>query len=99
MGSYAELEKLSGNDIVKMAMTDSKTTQNKLFRRMGYKGQGTVSKMINSTRMSLDSFSGMLSAMGYEVVVRKVSVDEDTGEIIRTDMWKVETPEFETEEE
>lgn len=99
MGSYAELEKLSGNEIVKMAMSDSKTTQNKLFRRMGYKGQGTVSKMINSTRMSLDSFSGMLSAMGYEVVVRKASVDEDTGEIVKTDMWKVEAPEFDFDSE
>lgn len=93
------LEAMNGTGIVKSAMADSKTTQNKLTKRLGYKGQGTVSQRINTARMSLDKFAEMLSAMGYEVVVRKTAVDKETGEIMKTDMWKVEAPEFDLEEE
>ena len=94
-----ELDAMNGTGIVKAAMADSKTTQNKLTKRLGYKGQGTVSQRINTARMSLDKFAEMLSAMGYEVVVRKTAVDEKTGEIVKTDMWKVEAPEFDLDEE
>jgi len=89
-----ELERMDGSKIIKTAMADSKTTQNVLCKRMGYEGQGTVSKMVNSPRMSLDSFSKMLSAMGYEVIVRKVEVCKETGEVTTTEKWKVSAPEY-----
>lgn len=94
-----ELEAMNGTGIVKAAMADSKTTQNILTQRLGYKGQGTVSQRINTARMSLDKFAEMLSAMGYEVVVQKTTVDKKTGEIVKTDMWKVEAPEFDFDSE
>lgn len=93
-----KLEEMNGTGIVKAAMADSKTTQNMLMHRLGYKGQGTVSQRINTARMSLDKFSEMLSAMGYEVIVRKTVVDENTGEIIKIPMWKVDAPEYNLEE-
>lgn len=88
-----ELEAMNGTGIVKAAMADSKTTQVMLTAKMGYKGQGTISQRINTARMSLDKFAEMLSAMGYDVVVRKVR-DKNGEGIEPVDMWKVEAPDF-----
>lgn len=87
------LDMMNGTAIVKAAMSETGTTQVKLSQMLGYKGQGTVSQRINTMRMSLDKFVEMLSAMGYEVIVRKPVVDEE-GEIIEyEDKWGVKPPE------
>lgn len=93
-----KLEKLDGGRIIKAAMAESKTTQNMLYKKMGYEGQGTISKMVNSPRMSLESFSKLLSAMGYEVIVHKVETEEGTGKVKKTEKWKVDAPEYKDED-
>ena len=92
-----KIESMNGTSIIKAAMFESKTTQNILYKRMGYEGQGTISKMVNSPRMSLESFTKMLSAMGYEVIVHKVKKDEENGIVNRTAKWKVNAPEYKEE--
>lgn len=83
---------MNGTAIIKAAMAESKTTQVMLCERMGYTGQGTVSARINSPRMSLDKFSEMLSAMGYDVVVMKRETDSETGEVSRVEKWTLSAP-------
>lgn len=70
-----ELEK-SGNDIVRDVMKQEEVTQTALAKKMGYDYQGNISTMINSRRMSLDKFTGMLAAMGYKVAVFKESEED-----------------------
>lgn len=80
---------MNGNDIVKAAMAESGTTQQTMSELLGYTSQSTVSQRLNTPRMSLDKFTEMLSVLGYEVVVRKVNVDEETGEVKKEDKWVV----------
>ena len=90
----SSLPGMSGTKIIKSALSDCKMTQLTLSRVMGYKAQGAVSERINTQRMSLDKFAEMLSAMGYEVVVQRVRTDAEGKVVERTDMWRVDAPEF-----
>lgn len=88
-----ELSQLGGGAIIRAAMAETGTTQVKLSKLLGYKGQGTVSSSINTMRMSLGKFVKMLSVMGYEVVVRGPAIDAE-GEIVGCeDKWEVKPPE------
>ena len=80
---------MNGNDIVKSAMSESGITQLKMSELLGYTSQATVSQRLNTPRMSLDKFVEMLSVIGYEVVVRKTKVDQETGEVTKEDKWVV----------
>ena len=58
-------------DIIRAVMKETGTTQVTLTELLGYGHQSSVSGRINSPRMSVERFSAMIDAMGYEVVVRE----------------------------
>lgn len=63
------MQKETGTKIVKKTMSDVGMTQVELCAKLGYKSQATISAIINSTRMSLDKFIGVLNVMGKHVYV------------------------------
>lgn len=84
-----EIESLKDADVIREAILDQGITQAGLASLLGYKHQSSVSGRLSGKSMSTERFVTMLSAMGYEVVVRKIETDETTGEITKRDMWKV----------
>lgn len=84
-----ELNCLKDSDVIRAAIIDKGTTQTALAEMLGYGGQSSVSSRLNGRSMSTERFVTMLAAMGYEVIVRKTEVDEQTGELTRKDMWQV----------
>lgn len=84
-----EIEYLKDADVVREAIAHEGITQAALADLLGYGNQSSVSGRLNGKSMSTERFVTMLSVMGYDVVVRKVETNPDTGEITEKDMWKV----------
>lgn len=84
-----ELIRLKDADVIRAAIIDRGITQAALAGLLGYGNQSSVSGRLNGKSMSTERFVTMLSAMGYEVIVRKVEFDEQTGEITKEDKWQV----------
>ena len=76
-----EIPVMEEGDILKASVKERKITQVELADRLGIR-QSSLSGNINRRRMSLEVFSTILNAMGYDVAV----VDRETGEV----KWKVE---------
>lgn len=60
-------------DIVKEAMKTLGWNHTQLAEAVGYKTQSAVSSRLTGNSMRVDTFVKMLSAMGYEVVVKSTS--------------------------
>ena len=60
-------------DIVKEAMKTLGWNQTKLAEAVGYKTQSAISNRLTGNSMRVDTFVKMLSAMGYEIVVKSTS--------------------------
>ncbi len=73
---------MTTKEIVVEAMKQKNFNQGQLATAAGLKRQSNVSEMLRSSSMSVDNFSKLLSAMGFEVVVR----DKQTNEIL----WTIE---------
>lgn len=76
-----EIPVMEEGEILKASVKERKITQVELADRLGIR-QSSLSGNINRRRMSLEVFSTILNAMGYDVTV----VDRETGEV----KWKVE---------
>lgn len=76
-----EIPVMEEGEILKTSVKERKITQVELADRLGIR-QSSLSGNINRRRMSLEVFSTILNAMGYDVAV----VDRETGEV----KWKVE---------
>ena len=76
-----EIPVMEEGEILKASVKERKITQVELADRLGIR-QSSLSGNINRRRMSLEVFSTILNAMGYDVAV----VDRETGEV----KWKVE---------
>lgn len=64
---------MNEKDIVKEAMKSCGWTQVTLAEKCGYATQSAVSSRLNGKSMRVDTFVKLLTAMGYEVVVRSTS--------------------------
>lgn len=76
-----EIPVMEEGEILKASVKERKITQIELADRLGIR-QSSLSGNINRRRMSLEVFSTILNAMGYDVAV----MDRETGEV----KWKVE---------
>lgn len=64
---------MNEKDIAKEAMKTLGWNQTKLAEAVGYKTQSAISNRLTGNSMRVDTFVKMLSAMGYEVVVKSTS--------------------------
>ena len=64
---------MNEKEIVTAAMKTLGWNQTQLAEAVGYKTQSTVSSRLTGNSMRVDTFVKMLSAMGYEVVVKSTS--------------------------
>ena len=70
-------------DIVKEALNTCGWSQDEFAKRLGYKGQSSVSSRLSTPSMRIDTFMAFLDEMGYELVVKSKSPNKNTNE------WKV----------
>ena len=75
---------MNEKDIVKEAMKTLGGNQTQLAEATGYKTQSAVSSRLTGNRMRVDTFVKMLSAMGYEVVVKSTSPQKNKNQ------WTIE---------
>lgn len=64
---------MNEKDIVKEAIKTLGWNQTQLAEATGYKTQSAISNRLTGNSMRVDTFVKMLSAMGYEVVVKSTS--------------------------
>ena len=64
---------MNEKDIVRAAMKSLGWNQIKLAEATGYKTQSAISSRLTGNSMRVDTFVKMLSAMGYEVIVKSTS--------------------------
>ena len=64
---------MNEKDIVKVAMKTLGWNQTQLAEAVGYKTQSAISNHLTGNSMRVDTFVKMLSAMGYEIVVKSTS--------------------------
>lgn len=75
---------MTDKDIIKAAIAAEGTTQAALAKALGKSSQQAVGNMLSRENgMRVDNFVKMLSAMGYDVIVRKSSVCKENE-------WRVE---------
>lgn len=67
-----EIMEGNGTEIIRDVMRASGMTHAKLANELGYKSASGVTERLSTPRISVERFVGMLSAMGYEVIVRKI---------------------------
>jgi ribosome-binding protein aMBF1 (putative translation factor) len=70
-------------DIIREALNTCGWSQDEFAKRLGYKGQSSVSSRLSNDSMRLDTFMAFLDEMGYELVVKSKSPNKNTNE------WKV----------
>ena len=64
---------MNGIEAVKKVMQDEGMTSPKLAAKLGYNTPSGVTERLRGKQdMRVDTFAKFLSAMGYEIVVRKV---------------------------
>jgi len=67
--------------IVRSALKETGTTQQRLAEEMGYStGQANIAKIFTRKDIYLSTFVKMLNKLGYEVVVRKKTSSPETEE-------------------
>lgn len=70
---------MNGKEMVKEVMKRTGMTSPKLAEKMGYSTPSGVTERLRvSQDMRVDTFAKFLSAMGYEIIVRKIG---DTDEM------------------
>lgn len=69
---------MTSKEIVINAMNQRGYNQTMLAEAAGLKRQTNVSEMLRSNSMRVDNFVKLLSAMGYEVVVKDKNPDNKT---------------------
>ena len=67
-------------EILKLAQKNRQVTQEMIAARLNVK-RNALNQNMNRTRMSLDTFSKVLNALDYDIVI----TDRETGEA----MWKM----------
>mgnify|MGYP006314137431 CR=1 FL=1 len=70
-------------EIIKEALGTCGWSQEELAKRLGYKGQGSLSSRLTRDSMRLYTFMDFLDEMGYAVVVKGKSPNKNSNE------WKV----------
>ena len=70
-------------EIIKEALNTCGWSQDEFAKRLGYKGQSSVSSRLSTPSMRIDTFIAFLDEMGYELVVKSKSPNKNTNE------WKV----------
>lgn len=73
---------MNDKEILKSAMQVRGYTQTYLAEKVGYSGQGGISRVLQSNSARLDTFVKILDAMDFEVVVRSKTKSGEE--------WKVE---------
>lgn len=76
------VKQLTGRDVMRRAQRERSVTQETLAGKIGIKRNALCQNM-NRSRLSLSTFSDVLTALDYDIVI----VDRETGEA----MWKLET--------
>lgn len=72
---------MTAKQIIRMAMAEKRISQGQLAEMCGMKSQSNINGILNrGTSLRVDSFEQLISAMGYEIVVRKT--DEKTCEMV-----------------
>lgn len=74
---------MKSSDVVKEAMKSLGWSQETLAKQLGYSTQSYVGNRLHGKSMRVDTFVKLLSAMGYEVVVKSTSPKSNHNE------WKV----------
>lgn len=65
---------MTGKDVVRKIMGDLGWSQAKLAEECGMTRQSNVTGVLNrGTSLRVDTLEQMISAMGYEIVIRRVS--------------------------
>lgn len=64
---------MNEKDIITAAMKSCGWTQKELATQAGYNTQSAISNRLGGKSMRVDTFVKLLSAMGYEVIVRSTS--------------------------
>lgn len=64
---------MNEKEVVTAAMKTLGWNQSQLAEAAGYKTQSAISNRLTGNSMRVDTFVKLLSAMGYEVVVRSTS--------------------------
>lgn len=68
---------MNGKDAVRMAMKETGMTSPVLAKQLGYNTpSGVTERLRGSQDMRVDTFAKFLSAMGYEIIVRKIGESE-----------------------
>lgn len=74
---------MTPSEIIYKLLKDTKTTQTELTKRLGLKSQGTLSNRLNrGETMTMSSFTEMVDALGYEMVIRPKVMGDVRTEII-----------------
>lgn len=58
-------------DVIRLAMKETKTTQQQLADRIGAKHQSVISERLKMDNLSINKALEMLEALGYELVVQE----------------------------
>lgn len=75
---------MNEKDIIKEVMAESGINRVTLGEMCGYKSKSAITEIMNRTGMKVEIFSKLLSAMGCEIIIRRVStgtewrLDDDT---------------------
>lgn len=70
---FREVKLMKEKEIIKEAMKTCGWNQEQLALACGYKTQSAIGNRLSGNSMRVDTFVKLLSAMGYEVVVKSVS--------------------------
>lgn len=58
-------------DVIRLAMKETRTTQQQLADRIGAKHQSVISERLKMNNLSINTALEMLEALGYELVVQE----------------------------
>ena len=65
------MKEMSGTDIIRNVMHKEGVTHQNLADKLGYRSPSAVTGRLSTPRISVDKMVEMLSAMDYEIIVRK----------------------------
>jgi len=58
-------------EVIRLAMKETKTTQQQLADRIGAKHQSVISERLKMDNLSINTALEMLEALGYEMVIQE----------------------------
>ena len=76
------MKEMGGTEIIRDVMHVEGVTHQALAEMLGYRSPSAVTGRLSTPRISVDKMVEMLSAMGYEVVVRKRDSGDGTEWIV-----------------